>query len=791
MLGPPLNPSLASSAPIPEDFARGVVFATHRDSATYDVKLSSGPDTVLGCRWACGGIFAPLFGYRVNGLLEEGTQVIVMRGNPPYIVHALPSGRPVSRAQARARGVGDGSDAAANLEATGSAADFGGTNTPKDLVEGEFSIENALGSGVDFLLNVVRLRAGRAFLEACLLDDSLRLVSENFSQHTALGDVLHKDDGRLNGYEAFTSYEHEAWGKLTPEEAKARMKAGGLEAPTEEELRSTGRWRFERFTGFLGDFIHEWITSPESVLGNLATQGTRSANSRHWRGADGSLLWQSVGEIALERVVRINVPQYIGGTAGVDEPTTANFYTGLERQFLQIWDRGIDQKNTHQTAFQIRQYSRWLSQFVAYARFHQQPTRWRVPKESETPAPETTAGESDKQAANGGAVQPYLTYATIRILRDGGIMALEGSGAALLISGGRAWLTAPFDLNLEAGGDIRMTAGRDVWIKGRRNVTITSVVGAFAAKARTSWRALCEMGSVWLKSDATEPTETPTGTPNNPAVEFAGAGVVIEAIRSGARISSAGQTLVESTGAGDVVAEAPAKPGGVVLQASKGQVYMRAARSIVADASTAIELRGVSDLLIRCSRLVGYIRSGMFLPSIMHATRSGISIDGVFAGRAAVCSNGFNGPAEHVGTGGGLTPPDISTPDEPDEESVIPPLAHTLTLSTRPVWKYPPVRIPTSQPIMESLSQQHARLETPHAADPTAPAFGVWDHTSDTLRPAPGTDATSLPYPGKGKHLVAGGDSLRAPSDKLPNAMPSPQALTAASITTRYVTDAA
>lgn len=777
----PANPTVAPEGlPKPETLLRGVVTSINRKARTYQVQARESEVNLEGCRWAAGSVFSPLFGFNANGLLEEGTEVLVLQGNPPYIIKTLPSQPGDQGGRADGRTVGSGILAASITGDADSPETNVGDDVPGDMVEGEHSINNAMGVGIDFLTTLMRLHAGRAFVEACVLEDTVRIVARHFKLHTAIGDEVHGDDGRLDARQSATSYPHEAWGKLTPEQARLQFGAQGTPKPiTDTELTQTGRWRYERFLGFLGDFIHQWVATPETILGDIAQQGVRSGMSHHWAGADGTLLWQSVSEIALERVVRIVVPRSkVGDRAKPDDA----YYKALEASYLRIWDRGVDIHRAHQTAFQIREYARWLSQFMGLARFHQQSARYTVPSESATPAPEWTAGEADREAANGGAVPAYATYATIRIMRDGGIMALEGGGGCLLLTGGRGFISVPYDMNFESGGDMRFTCGRDMWIKSRRHMTLSSTFGGLALKSRAFFRVLCERGSIWIKSDAdhTAPSE---GTADNPAAEKQSAAILLEASRGSATVTAMQQVLIDSQGPAEVKAT---PPGGVVLQAGRGDVVVTAKRTLSLGGERSIQLNSVGALLLRVGRVWGDLMSQQFSIKGLFSISGGVLNVGRVVTGSVSSVGGYVGPNDKVSRSDDITEPnpanDLTLPD------AYPPTntAFFAVPSDRVPWRFPEVRVPAAHPIMETLSQQHVATE-PAVEGIT---LGTWNSSTDKLQTAPGTDSNSLPFPGAEQQLVhRPGKRLHAPSATAPSAITPPTPLTAQAPSVKFLSD--
>ena len=98
---------------------------------------------------------------------------------------------------------------------------------------------------------------------------------------------------------------------------------------------------------------------------------------------------------------------------------------------------------------------------------------------------------------------------------------------------GNIQLAAPNNIEIKAGGTFSVTA-KDVSIKSYRIFELISLAGSIAIKARTSLKALCERGRVWIKGDAPK-NESEQGDSALP-VEFSKYSVVID--------SSRGDTLV-------------------------------------------------------------------------------------------------------------------------------------------------------------------------------------------------------------------------------------------------------
>ena len=61
-------------------------------------------------------------------------------------------------------------------------------------------------------------------------------------------------------------------------------------------------------------------------------------------------------------------------------------------------------------------------------------------------------------------------------------------------------MSAANNIELKAPGTISII-GRDVSIQAKRVLELVSHTGSIVSKAKTCWKALCERGRLWLKSD--------------------------------------------------------------------------------------------------------------------------------------------------------------------------------------------------------------------------------------------------------------------------------------------------
>lgn len=561
------------------------------NGSTYTVQVEGSSLTIPNCVFAL-PVFLGLAGYRFSGRFSKGDKVMVAHGNPPYIVSGLP-GDQSDPANPRSRthtGFGHGS--LMQEVSPGHAHTY-----PNDLFDGEFEIANMMGMTMLFCTNMISLQAGdRAKVEVCLLNDMVRLFSNEYRHHSALGDEWIFDDGRLSGEANFTSYRHESHGVASKGGALlSNIKDNKADFADLDTANATGYWRGSRWLGWLGDFMSWFVTDPHTSVAVIGQEGWRSGRSRIWTGNDGTVLVQSVSDIVLERVTRVQVPKR---KKRHDDPqgNTPDDFDKLNEDWLKKW-QDTDPNRPWERAFQLRQYARWLSGRYSLSRFRQASDDWEVPDEDEVPSPSPHHGEDDVKKANPKTTQWMDAYATIRIYRDGSIGMQDIDGSSVTMAAGNVWISAAKHLWLEAGGDVRLIAGQNVVVKARRSVDITAQVGGIILKSRTWWKALCERGTLWLKSDAGDP-ENPgskayTPQSGDPEPEVLPSAVYIQADGGRAEVRATRQVRICSDGAPDNPDSTEDETASVVLESRQQHVTLRPAKDV------RIKSR---DVLVRCEQ---------------------------------------------------------------------------------------------------------------------------------------------------------------------------------------------
>jgi hypothetical protein len=784
----------------------GTIVNGDNNSMVYTVR--KGDRMIEGCHWVA-GLNAALIGIKTHLFPTRGTRVTFVYGNPSYIVAGLPSGpRDDVSGNKREMTQTTGGKGRGRLDIPDH-SDFGGANkhatAPKDLFEGELDIENHLGVAWLLLNSMAGLKAGeRAKIEAFVLNDMVRIVSDCYKNITAFGDMQIYNDGRLNVRFDGTSYEHEAWSLMSEEEPKASVSQ--FQIPPEEDLVKTGRWRFSQYIGFLGDFVHQFVTEPAATASSIAEGALRPGKSRIQQMSDGSVLIQSVADISIERVCRVQVPIELKRW---DDPqgVASKAFKNLQKQYLKLWDYGPGGTNVHHCAYQLREYSRWLSCYHSFARFHQMAAEWRIPLETETSHAWTNQEKDVEQANSSASLLVYDTYACWRIMRDGTIVLWDGYGNGLVMGKSGVQLSSVEHIDIDAAGDVRITSGGDIILKARRNIEISAICGGLILKACTWFKGLCERGVLWLKGDATDPvvdpdTENPRGETgvNFPEVEKLEYAVLIEASQGRVAVRGDRTVNISAEGVPDAAGDQTDVTGSVIIQSrfqdvrlysqrnalvksqggNSGVVALESPRGIVADAPKFLSTAYVFD--VRYS--AGEDNSALSFKGGKLSVRQ-------VAAKAVGAIDRLAGPER--GPTGGNPPPGCCLPthynhvdkvddfDEPefaDSDDLEPRIQYeddgernplmfkVLFDDENPTWAYPepadykwPNEAAAEYPRQEPISQQRIRYD---AAFEDRVDDWAWN-TLDTLQQAPRTDISNLPYPGRSVQELYHPDSAGSP----------------------------
>jgi hypothetical protein len=743
----------------------GFVVQAFPDQETYTVQSTTTTQYLQGCASIVGGLFAPFFGFKSHMRLPVGTKVLLLNTSPALILSCIPT-EPANEKSGNLHRTTTGTADIEDLGSDENSADNIHHSVPKDLLEGEFSISNALQVGIRFLTHLVKMQAGeRAKVECFLLDDLVRIVSGSFKHMSAFGDhEIINDGGRLNVRYTGTSYEHEAAGVLKPKDPRTPSGASGV-LPN-EPLAETGRWRFSQFIGYMGDFIHMFVTDPGTALGELAQ--SRAGKFHAHVNQDGSLVVQSLADIVFERVTRIVVPEEQHRPADPEGDKLDGFSVS-DTKFLDTWQ--VNPQKPWELAYHIRDYARWLNSYHAYARFAQMNKDWKIPTEAGSPQPSYGCGEDDKDAAIPDRQRtPRITYSCIRIFRDGSQLLLDGYGGCILQAGGSTVISAPIDVRIEAGRNVSIIAGRNVFMKAHRNVELVAVTGALLAKARTRLSLFCEQGIVLLKT-LMKAGPPPDGRPKAERFAQDRMGIVIEAPHANVMLASGNMLTLEGNG-NDI--QKDKLECGVRVQSGKASIELCTGQEGAVRVRAKAFSTQVSTLVLSCTKAISMLAPFIDFGRLLYKTGGGL-VCGTLTARKLLGESIVNGTqikrgrsphVNHVAHASvKATPPDI--PEEITEElknKAAPAVSDGLAKTIRTRGEY---LSPEEYPIEPSPQSPAQQLATDGGIHPAAVSFEAWPFDQDGEQGDPNA-AFKLPYPGpRGKMAAYMSDSiLHQPSAK-------------------------
>lgn len=425
-----------------------------------------------------------------------------------------------------------------------------GVNTATDVMPNEQEIGNDLGIVLRFLTNLIQVDGGGlALIETCMANDMVRILSQYFVHHNCGGDTMIWSNGRCNYEQHFTSYPHEAAGKEEEHDPFAEPVHGsGIYTDKRdadklaEIVDATGRWRESTYLGFLGDMLHFWITNPTKVVSNYAEGAARAGQFRTWVGADGTLVVQGAGDMVIEATSYMVIPQ-IQHKWDNPELDSAKIMSQLDNEYIKVWGSGERRwDDLNASVWQMRQYLKYLTIWKSLARFRQVSAASEgmfcsIPVESESKVGNRDCSEKDRKDENQSYDEVKPSKAVMRFSPDGSQMLISSGDygiSSVILNQGNIQLSAANNVEIKASGTVSIT-GRNVAIKALRTLELTSLCGQVVSKARTAWKALCEAGRMWLKSDMPEGGGKDPGE-NAMTPEFDDYSIVID--------SSNGKTLV-------------------------------------------------------------------------------------------------------------------------------------------------------------------------------------------------------------------------------------------------------
>ena len=561
--------------------------------------VSIGRQRLENCIFAAGEL-ASFFGLGEYGMPMLGAEVSVLYsgpGSPSVVIGTTGSLHPaVKTGRPSLTGCPDKNKAGKEKAFTIEEKDMPSTIRkgmlpPIDLLPGEMCKTNGLGPAVKLLYNFATLSASDcAKVEACILNDMVRIVDNYFVHHTCGGDELVWTTGNVcNGEEHFTGVLFEAEGKEKADDPLAKDPLDefnyDVDKSVDKPFSDTGRWRMSRYWGFLGDMIHQWVTNPTKVTSNIMEGAFRTGQYRSWVGSDGTLCVQAAGGVQIEVTQHIVIPAILKAWNQPDFDMEKAL-SELDSELLKVWGKGPEWKDMTVAVWQLRYYSKYIALWHSLDRFRQLEKQGycKIPKEDTSDAPEeekvpdrTPAAAYPDRAEADSPVSQRGSHAMLSMDMGGSIALTSQGNTSVILSNGSIQAACPGNLELKAGGTVSIQ-GRNVNITGGQHVEILSLFGGLTMKARTLFQALCEAGVLWLKGDATrgktiKEEDKPLGG-EDPL--FSDYSVVIDASEGKTLVHGAEGVTVGSTETGaDVTVQATGKDASVHL-VSKRDITMQA-----------------------------------------------------------------------------------------------------------------------------------------------------------------------------------------------------------------------
>ena len=552
------DPTTAEISLVSGKVYNGVV--TKTDPITQLMEVSVGNHKIQNCVYASQSL-ASIFGLTTTSVLPVGAPVIVAYtgASASPVILSSTGFVPASSDFVKRTISGNREDSIAGKTAfikededMAYMAMKRGEQSSSDLLPGELELSSGLGTSFRLLYNFAQLSASDAAkVEACLLNDMVRIVDNYFVHHTCGGDeFIWESGGYCTKENHFSSVLYEAEGKIKKDDELVKQESAeyvySIPDAVEEPYTETGRWRLSQYYGFLGDMIHRWVTSPTEVMSNIMEGSFRTGQYRSWVGSDGTLMVQAAGGVQIEVTQHIVIPSILKAWNSPDFDMEKAL-EDLNSEFLSVWGSGPDWDDMKVAVWQLNYYSKYIALWKSLTRFRQLQEKQfcKIPTEKSDDVPERTptAGEDDRNSANPSANSPMPQesgHAILSMDTGGSIALVSGGSTSMVMSNGSIQLACPGNIEVQAGGSV-ILQGKNVAITGAQNVAITSLFGSLIMKARTKLAALCEAGVLWLKGDASKDKlsdvpENPLGKAEDGDPELREYSVVIDA--------SEGKTLV-------------------------------------------------------------------------------------------------------------------------------------------------------------------------------------------------------------------------------------------------------
>jgi hypothetical protein len=371
-----------------------------------------------------------------------------------------------------------------------------------DVLPGDWGKQNIYGVLMGIFGMIATMRASdRAKIEVHILDDLVRMVSNQFQHLSSLGEMHIYNDGGLVSFEfAGSGHDLEVAGtdEYTEDGVFAEQERDDQYLQADFKLREEGQTvkrRCQLFVGAMADLFQLFIAKPpdgqetyekESVLQGLLHAQLDSSGAFRLSAANG---------VSLRRRDRIPVPKKI------KEPWDPSGARPEDEDFELEEKQPYEYDDEHPFARNLQLYDgdEWLLG-QAYRIFDKLDGDWYTPENTDMPVPD------DEYDKIGKATENFNKYdgrqAGVFVEADGSVVIRDAWGSEIYMRGGNMVISCPGDCMMQTGGSVVQLGGRDVVIKGRKSVDVTATENDVRLKAQNNLHAYSAEGGILLETDS-------------------------------------------------------------------------------------------------------------------------------------------------------------------------------------------------------------------------------------------------------------------------------------------------
>lgn len=371
-----------------------------------------------------------------------------------------------------------------------------------DVLPGDWAQQNLYGVLTGIFGMVATMRASdRAKLEVHVLDDLVRMVSNQFQHLSSLGELHIYNDGGLVSFEfAGSGHDLEVAGvdEYTDEGIFQQQNRDDQYLQADFGLAEAGQTlkrRCQLFVGALSDLFQMFIAKPQPGTETYENESKLQGLFHAQVDSSGALRVTAANGVSLRRADRIPVPKKI------KEPWDPSGARPEDDDFELDEKKPFEYDPDHPFGRNLQLYDgdEWLLG-QAYRMFDKLDGDWYTPEKSELNVPD------DEYDTIGKATEHFGEYderqAGVFVEADGSVVIRDAWGSEVYMRGGNIVISCPGDLMSQSGGSVVQLGGRDVVVKARKSVDITATDNDVRLKAQKNMHAYSAEGGILLETDS-------------------------------------------------------------------------------------------------------------------------------------------------------------------------------------------------------------------------------------------------------------------------------------------------